>query len=467
MSCNKVLGSALAAAIILAGCGRVSAASKLASNVVLIVADDLGYGDLGCYGQKRIHTPNIDRMAAEGVRYTQAYAGSSVCSPSRCSLLTGLHTGHSYIRGNSPVIPLPENTVTLGSLMRKAGYQTALIGKWDLGEIGTSGEPMKQGFGYFFGYDNLIAAHNYWPSYLWRNSDKVPLPNKVREVQPYYSKTSGGVAYEKNAYAPDIITAEVMKFVGGHKNEPFFLMWTPTFPHANNEAGVNGMEVPDEGEYSGEKWPDAEKDYAAMVTMLDAEVGRLLDYLKKNSMDRNTLVIFMSDNGPHSEGGASPEFFDSNGPFRGGKRDLYEGGIRVPMIAWGGAAGKAQAVDTPVALWDIFATFSMMTGADVKLTDGTPLPMTTTTAHTSLSRVFYWEMHEAPAARAIRRGPWKLIDFYDEGSSELYNMDEENGEKHDVSAQKPEVVHELRALMEKQRSESQYWEIDGAEKSGH
>lgn len=460
--------SGLAAATILSGCGKPSAATpKSTENLIVIVADDLGYGDLGCYGQGRIHTPNLDRMAAEGVRFTQAYAGSSVCSPSRCSLFTGLHTGHSYVRGNSPVIPLPEKTVTLGSFLQTVGYRTALIGKWDLGEMGTSGEPMRQGFDYFFGYDNLIAAHNYWPEYLWRNADKVPLPNKVHTVQPYYSTTPGGVAYEKHAYAPDVIADEAVHFVEAHKTVPFFLAWTPTFPHANNEAEGNGMEVPDAGVYSGENWPEAEKNYAAMVTMLDSQVGKLLDYLKKNSLDQNTLVIFVSDNGPHREGGVTPEFFGSSGPYRGQKRDLYEGGIRVPMIAWGGPSKKGRVVKAPVALWDLLATFSSLTGVRAPANDGVPLPLTAE-AQLPQDRVFYWEMNESPMSRAVRRGPWKLLDFHEEGRVELYNMDEDADETHDVSAENPQIVAELRALFETERSPSQFWNIDGANgKSGH
>jgi arylsulfatase A-like enzyme len=450
---------ALAAMTLFSSCGKAAAVtSKFAGNVILIVADDLGYGDLGCYGQRRIHTPNLDRMAAEGVRFTQAYAGSSVCSPSRCSLFTGLHTGHSAIRGNSPVIPLPESSFTLGSLMRKAGYATALMGKWDLGEIGTSGAPMRQGFDSFFGYDNLVAAHNYWPDFLWRNAEKVPLPNKVHKIQPYYSTTPGGVAYEKKAYAPEVIETEVMRFVEEHKTAPFFLAWTPTFPHANNEADGNGMEVPDAGRYSAENWPDAEKNYAAMVTMLDAEVGRLLDYLKRNALAENTLVLFVSDNGPHREGGVGPEFFTSSGPCRGLKRDLYEGGIRVPMIAWGGPSAQGRVVDAPVALWDILATLSAMTGVRAPENDGVPLPLTADAAIPG-ERVFYWEMNEAPVSRAVRKGPWKLLDFPSEGRVELYNIENDGGEADDVSSSHPTMVEELRAMMDAERLPSPFWDF--------
>ena len=462
-----VCGGVLAVIALLAGCGKPDAVAPVRpTHVIVILADDLGYGDLGCYGQPRIRTPNIDRMAAEGVRFSQAYAGSSVCSPSRCSLLTGFDMGHAFIRGNSPEPPLPANTVTVAGVMRGAGYSTALIGKWDSGAVGTSGEPMRQGFEYFFGYDGLVAAHNNWPAFLWRNGEKVALPNKVREVKPYYSETPGGVAYEKKAYAPEILAGEVMRYVGEHRGVPFFLMWTPTIPHANDEASGNGIEVPDEGVYAGEKWPGPERDYAAAVTILDSEVGRLLDYLRREALDRDTLVVFASDNGPHREGGVDPGFFGSNGGFRGCKRDLYEGGIRVPLIVWGGGVAPGK-FDGSVALWDVAATVTKLAGRE-PIGNGRPLPIAGEPVVPSDGRMFYWEMHEAPVARAIRMGKWKLIDFYEEGRMELYNIELDAGERHDVAADNPAVVRELAGRMDRARTPSPYWNISRSKKeAGH
>ena len=340
-------------------------------NIVFILADDLGYGDVGCYGQKRIQTPNIDRLAKEGLRFTDFYAGCTVCAPSRCVLMTGYHTGHAHIRGNAgkerPEIQVLRNSdVTVAEVLKKAGYATALCGKWGLGDEGTVGTPNKQGFDYFFGYFNQFHAHNYYPAYLLKNEDRYPLKNVVPGDGPFGS----GVATKQVEYSADLITAEALKWLEQHKSGPFFLYYSPTLPHANNEGGQNGMEVPDLGPYANTDWPPQQKAHAAMISRMDADVGRLMDLIKKLGLDSNTLVFFSSDNGPHREGGNDPDFNDSNGLLKGIKRDLTEGGIRVPFIArWPGkiAPGVSQFAG---GFQDMMPTLAELAGASGSVPKG-------------------------------------------------------------------------------------------------
>ncbi|MCS7017405.1 MAG: arylsulfatase, partial [Gemmatales bacterium] len=302
-------------------------------NIVLILADDLGYGDLGCYGQKQIRTPHLDRLAAEGLRFTQFYAGSTVCAPSRCVLMTGLHTGHCYIRGNARYDLRPEDR-TLAEILKSAGYATAHIGKWGLGHESSTGMPTRKGFDYFFGYLDQVHAHNYYPTFLIRNEAHVRLENVV----PREGKYGEGVASIRRHYSHDLFTDEALRWITQHRDKPFFLYLCYTVPHANNEAlnpkyvplvesrPRHGMEVPDFGIYRDRSWPESEKAFAAMITRLDHDVGRLVARLRELGLDKNTLILFSSDNGPHAEGGHDPKFFQSSGGLRGMKRDLYEGG---------------------------------------------------------------------------------------------------------------------------------------------
>lgn len=426
-------------------------------NMVFILADDLGYGDLGCYGQKVIRTPNLDRMAAEGMRFTQCYAGSTVCAPSRCSLMTGLHTGHARVRGNALVPLRPEDT-TVAEVLRDAGYTTALIGKWGLGEPDTSGIPTRQGFDYFFGYLNQAHAHNYYPEYLWRNEEKVPLEGNV-EIEPQ-------VSGERAQYSHDLFTREALAFLDNQTDDqPFFLYLAYTIPHANNERGNalgDGMEVPDYGPYEDEDWPDPEKGRAAMITRMDRDIGLLFEKLKALGLDDNTVVFFSSDNGPHREGGTDPDFFDSNGPLKGIKRDLYEGGIRVPMIVRGPGRVPAGVVSHRVwAFWDFLPTAAELAGASApEGIDGKSAApaLLGRSEPPGRDEPLYWEFHERGFSQAARKGPWKAVRRSD-APLELYDLRTDLGEEHDVAGDHPDIVAEMERFLASARTDNPHWPV--------
>ena len=419
-------------------------------SIVFILADDLGYGDLGCYGQKRIKTPNLDRLAAEGMRFTQFYAGDTVCAPSRCCLMTGFHTGHATVRGNA-LVPLRPQDVTVAMLLKDAGYATGLVGKWGLGEPDTTGVPNRKGFDYFYGYLNQVHAHNYYPDYLWRNQEKLVIEgNEVKD----------GVATKRSQYSPDLFTKEALAFVDRSRDKPFFLYLAYTTPHANNERGAkegNGMEVPDDAPYSDEKWPQVEKNYAAMVTRLDADVGKLMKRLKDLNLDENTIVFFSSDNGPHKEGGQDPTFFGSGGPLRGIKRDLYEGGIREPMIVrWPGKVKAGVVSDQVGAFWDFLPTAADLAGVKAPPgLDGVSLaPTLLGTGKQAQHEFLYWEFHERGFQQAVRMGDWKAVRLKVGGPLELYDLKTDVGEKHDVAADHADVVAKIEAYLKGARTES-------------
>jgi arylsulfatase A-like enzyme len=428
------------------------AAPPRGPNVIFILADDLGYGDLGCYGQKKIRTPELDGMAAEGMRFTQFYAGSTVCAPSRCALLTGQHTGHCTVRGNA-LVPLRPEDATLAEMCKAAGYKTGLIGKWGLGEPGSTGVPNRKGFDYFFGYLNQVHAHNYYPDYLWRNEEKVPLAGNV---------VKDGVATERAQYSPDLFTKEALGFVEKNRETPFFLYLAYTIPHANNEGGKAGMEVPDDAPYHDENWPTNEKNFAAMVTRLDTDVGRLLKRLKELGLEDNTLVLFTSDNGPHQEGGHAAKFFQSSGPLRGIKRDLTEGGIRVPLLArWPGKI-KAGAVSEQVgAFWDVLPTLAeLVDGKTPAGIDGLSLAPTLLGRTGQRSHEFlYWEFHENGSRQAVRMGDWKAIRPKVGAPLELYDLKTDVSETTDVAAKHAEVVARIEAYLKEARTESRDWPL--------
>jgi arylsulfatase A-like enzyme len=459
-----------AAALSLSGCkGALSSdilgLSKKEPNIIFVLADDLGYGDLGCYGQKRIQTPNIGRMAAEGMRFTDHYAGSTVCAPSRCSLMTGQHTGHTYVRGNKEMkpmgqLPLLPDTTTIPRLLKKAGYRTALIGKWGLGGPGSTGIPRKQGFDYFYGYLGQRHAHNYYPEFLFRNEERVPLAGNVLAKR---RPDGAGVAVQRAQYSADLIADEALQFIRRNKDRPFFLYLAATLPHANDEAGKKGMEVPDYGIYEHRDWPQPEKGKAAMITRLDSEVGRIFETLKKLGIDDKTLVIFTSDNGPHREGGVDPEFFDSNGPLRGYKRDLYEGGIRVPLVArWPGKIKPGTVSHHVSAFWDFLPTFTNLAGISYDgPTDGiSMLPILLGHPDKQKQHKFlYWEFHEGRSCQAVRMGDWKAVRFGAHGELELYNLKEDIGEKRNLASRYPGIVAKIEDYLKTARTKSQFWSL--------
>jgi arylsulfatase A-like enzyme len=459
----KVAGLA-AASTIVPGCHtepnrRAGARAVERPNIIFILADDLGYGDLGCYGQQTIQTPNLDRMAAEGMLFTDFYAGSTVCAPSRCCLMTALHTGHAWIRGNDR-IPLRPSDVTVAELLKQAGYTTGIVGKWGLGEPQTTGVPNKKGFDQWFGYLNQLHAHNYYPDYLWRNEEKVPLANEVKAINP-----PGGVATKRVQYSHDLFTADALSFIARNKRKPFFLYLAYTIPHANNEAGKDGMEVPSYGPYANEDWPDPQKGHAAMITRMDGDIGRLFALLKRLRLDEKTLVLFSSDNGPHKEGGGDPAFFDSNGPLRGLKRDLYEGGIRVPLIArWPGRIAAGSGTNHVSAFWDFLPTCCELVGATApKGIDGISiLPTLLGRPERQKGHPYlYWEFHEQGKKQAVRMGRWKGVRVNvakePNGPIELYDLTADLGEERNLADAHPEIVKRMAEIMVTARTPSEHW----------
>ena len=424
-------------------------------NFVFILADDLGYGDLGCYGQTRIKTPNIDRLAMEGRRFTDFYAGSTVCAPSRCALLTGYHTGHARVRGNANV-PLRPEDVTLGEVLQGAGYATGMVGKWGLGAEGSTGTPNKQGFAEWFGFLDQTHAHNYYPDFLYRNENRETITG---------NEVTGGVATRREQYAPDLFLRAGLDFLDRHKGEPFLLMVTATLPHANNERGRldgNGMEIPSDAPYSGESWPPAQRNHAAMITRLDGDVGKILQKLTDLGIADHTVVCFTSDNGPHKEGGADPAFFASSGPLRGYKRDLYEGGIRVPMIVrWPGQIPAGTTSKAPWAFWEVLPTLAELAGtaAPSGIDGRSAVALLRTDEPPPPRDPFYWEFHEGGFRQAIRDGDWKGVRLAPSQPIELYNLKTDLGEAHNIAADHPAEADRLALLLDSSRTDSEAFPI--------
>lgn len=435
--------------------GEAMAQGTRKPNIIFILADDLGYGDLGCYGQKKIKTPNIDKLAKQGMRFTQFYAGSTVCAPSRCTLMTGLHTGHCLVRGNARV-PLRPTDVTVANILKGLGYVTGLIGKWGLGEAGSTGVPTKQGFDYFFGYLNQHHAHNYYPDFLWRNEEKVPLPNVVPK---------DNVATKRQVYSHDLFMKEAKEFIRKNKNRPFFLYLALTIPHANNERGRalgNGMEVPSDAPYSKENWPQPQKDHAAMITYMDKDLGELMDLLTELNLDDNTIIFFTSDNGPHQEGGANPNFFNSSGGLRGFKRSLHEGGIRVPLIVrWTGKIRPGSETNHMAAFWDFLPTAVDLAGGKIPQgIDGQSFLPTLLGKKQDQPKALYWEFHERGFAQGARMGKWKAVRK-NQKNIQLYDLEKDLHEDNDIAARHPEVVARFEAYFESERIPSPQWKIKG------
>jgi arylsulfatase A-like enzyme len=471
----RLLGCSLAA-VVAAAVGPQTAHPQSAPrpNIILIMADDLGYGDLGSYGQRIIQTPNLDRLAVEGLRFTQFYAGSTVCAPSRSVLMTGRHMGHTRVRGNAgagnyAAQTLASEDVTIARVLKDAGYATALIGKWGLGEMGSEGEPNRQGFDDFYGVVNQTHAHNHYPDFVWRNREKVPLPNVVT---PVGQVPGAGYATTRVQYANDLFFQEAAAFVERTKDRPFFLFLSLTVPHANNErarALGDGQEVPDYGPYAAKDWADSLKGQAAMITRMDRHIGELLAQLKRLGIDRRTLVVFTSDNGPHKEGGPAydPDFFDANGPFSGIKRSLTDGGIRVPFIVrWPGSIAAGGTAAHAGYFGDIMATFAEVAGA------GTPAGLDSLSLVPALlgqgtqatHPYLYWEFYENGFSQAVLLdGRWKGIRLKSpDAPIQLYDLATDPGESTDLSAKEPATVRRIAAIMREAHVDNEYWKWPAA-----
>ncbi len=453
----------IAAILLILTVATVTATEK--PNIVFILADDLGYGDLGCFGQKELTTPNIDKMAAEGMKLTRHYAGSTVCAPSRCVLMTGLHTGHCTVRGNGPAL-LAADDVTVAEMLKENGYTTACFGKWGIGNPPPRDDPNRQGFDHFYGYVNMFHAHNFYPPFLIRNGELEPLSNVTKSIWLKDGRETGGpkegagVAEIKKEYAPDLITQEALKFISANKNQPFFLYHALNVPHANNEGGADktqqdGMEVPEYGEFADKDWPNPEKGFASMIRNIDRDVGRILSALKENGLDKKTLVIFSSDNGPHSEGRHKMEFFDSNGRFRGMKRNLTDGGIRVPMIArWPGKIEAGTESNLLSGFQDFFPTAAEIAGAPrPDNLDGISM-LPTLLGNTDRQKkhdYLYWEFSEKGGKQAVTTEKWKAIRLNTlknpNGPIQLYDLENDVAEETDVSGAHPDLVRKFADYM--------------------
>jgi len=446
--------------------GTLPAAEKAPSrkpNIIFFLADDLGYAEVGCYGQKKIKTPNIDRLAAEGLKFSRFYSGSTVCAPARCVLLTGKHTGHSYIRDNGELPtegqrPIPPDTETIGRMLQQSGYKTGVVGKWGLGGPGSTGEPNQQGFDHWFGYLCQRVAHNYYPRYLWRNGEKVMLEGN-----------DAGLTGKQ--YAPDLMAEEALQFIRSNKNKPFFLYYATIVPHAALQVPEDSLNEYkgklDEQPYNGDKGylphPNPRSAYAAMVTRFDRDVGRVMALLKELGLDDNTLVFFTSDNGPTFNGGTDSTFFESAGLLRGLKQSLYEGGIRVPMIArWPGRIKPGSHTDQTGAFWDVMPTLAEVTGAKCPAdVDGISfLPTLLGKPGQEQHDYLYWEN---AGKQAVRMGDWKAVRVglkrNPDAPVQLFDLKTDLGEKTDVAAQHPDVVAKIARIMKEGRTESELFPL--------
>lgn len=461
-----------AAGLILSGCTRDKAPAnewKRSPNVIYILADDLGIGDISPYGQQLIKTPNLDRMAKEGMKFTQCYSGTAVSAPSRASLMTGQHTGHTHIRGNMRMDPegqvaMPEGTYTLARMFKNAGYSTGCFGKWGLGYPGSESDPTKVGFDNFFGYNCQTLAHDYYPDHLWDGTQRVEFAENYEQAEETYSA--------------DLIHNRALGFIKENKDKPFFAFLSYTLPHAElvlpkdsvydeycrlipaeDDAAWAEEDPTRRGAYGAAERPLAA--FASMVTRMDSYVGDVMDLLAELGIDDNTIVIFTSDNGPHREGGANPDYFTSYGPYRGIKRDLYEGGIRMPMIIRSpGHIASGTTNDHLMAFWDMMPTFAELTAStDSITTDGISfLPTLLGREGQREHDHLYWEFHEGGGKQALRYGNWKGVRLNvgnpDETVFELYDLSTDIHEDNNLAAAHPELVEKIGAMMDSVRTES-------------
>ena len=420
-------------------------------NLIFILSDDLAQGDLGVYGQRLIRTPRLDRMAREGTRYTQAYSGTSVCAPSRASLLTGLHTGHAPIRGNWEIqpegqLPLPAETPTVAEVLRRAGYATAAMGKWGMGMFDTSGSPLRKGFDHFFGYNCQRHAHSYFPTYLYRDDRRFELPGN----------TGTGVG---PVYAQDLIQENVLRWVRAQRDRPFFLYYAITLPHSR-------FEINDLGDYAREPWTDQQKAYAAMVTRLDRDIGQLLDLLAELGLDGRTLVMTAGDNGssfdPDSEIGR--RFNQASNGLRGYKRGLYEGALRQAALArWPGVVPAGRVSDEPWAFWDFLPTAAELAGVRLPAdhrTDGRSLVEFLRGGPAPRRDFFYWELHEQRPLQAARFGDWKAVRNAHDQPIELYDLARDPGERANLAAAHPDQVARAATIFQSEHTPDPRWPLD-------
>ncbi len=448
---------------------RAEDASGRPPNIIYILADDLGIGDLGCYGQKLLKTPHIDRLASSGMRFTQHYSGSTVCAPTRSVLMTGFHTGHVSIRNNTRTLPfgqepLPAKDVTVAEVLKAQGYATGCFGKWGLGNVDTEGSPLKQGFDQFVGFYCQHVAHYYYPLYLWENDKMIVL--------------EGNSSNSQQTYAPDVIHEKTLAFLEENKDRPFFAYIPSIIPHASMEAPeeylakYRGKFLPEKSHTPSRNpyedylrgiyvtQPEGHAAFAAMIEILDKQVGEIVAKLEGLGIIDNTLIVFSSDNGAHNEGGADPEYFDSNGPFRGLKRDMYEGGIRVPMIAsWPGRIQAGTTADHISAQWDVLPTFAELAGSKAPAgIDGISFVPTLIGGEQEEHEYLYWEFSSRGGKVAVRKGDWKAVRLNARNNPsapiELYDLSTDIGETKDIAASHPEVVAEMAGIMQSARTYS-------------
>ena len=460
--------------LLTAGCSSKQSGepqSQAQPNIIYILADDLGYGDLGCYGQEKFSTPHLDQLAKDGIRFTRHYSGSTVCAPSRSVLMTGLHTGHTPIRGNREVkpegqAPLVASAVTMAELLKEVGYVTGAFGKWGLGFPGSEGDPVNQGFDYFFGYNCQRYAHRYYPEYLWENSEKFFL--------------EGNDWTNTVTYAPDVIQAKTLDFIKENREKPFFAYVPIVIPHAElvvpeDEISVKYLGVYPEKPYMGSPGADYGPDmnismycsqlnphatFAAMVHRIDLYVGQIVSLLEELGIAENTMILFTSDNGPHMEGGADPVFFNSSGGLRGVKRDLYEGGVRVPFIvSWPGTVKAGLTSDHISAFWDVLPTVGELTGFIPEKTDGISFLPELLGREQARHEFLYWEFHERGGKQALLKGEWKAVRLNvgenPRGPLELYNLETDPLEQNNVADQHPDLLQEFSRMMDDEREVSE------------
>ncbi len=465
--------------VFLSSCLSSSVADEPARkpNIVLIVADDLGYGDLGSYGQKLIQTPHLDRLAAEGLRFTDFYAGSPVCAPSRCTLMTGKHPGHAYVRDNWEAggwkehdaegqLPLLPGTETLGRILQDAGYKTACIGKWGLGGPDSTGAPNKQGFDHFYGYLCQRQAHNFYPTHLWDDDQRVELEGNV------WKNLTGP------HYAHDLMTEDALQWTKSQGEDPFFLLLTYTVPHLALQVPEDSMEPYigewDDPPYDGKRGylphPTPRAAYAGMISRMDRDVGRLMAQLEEMGVGEDTLVMFTSDNGAtYDIGGAHSEFFESNGELRGAKGSVYEGGMRVPLIArWPGKVPAGEVTTAMGAFWDFMPTLAEVSGAETtEESDGMSLMPVLQGEVAPKGRTLYWEFPSYGHQQALRQGDWMLVRRFlgnkKKTSTELYNLAEDLSQKNDLAAKHPELVERMLKRMESERVPSTKFPLKGVD----